>query len=123
MKKFNADKELRKLIKKNNPKIKLLFTLLGLEIIALAGLIYTFYQKNEEKILTAGIVETFTPKESKLTIYLNDQEGLDYPSREAGYVFNKIICQNGSKAVWNEVEWQVDFALDEPDYCQIYFSN
>ena len=123
MKKFNANRELTKLMTKKNPKLRILLALLCFEIIALIGVSYAFYQSNDSKTLVAGTVGTFTQDDIKFKVYLNDVLTDSFPASDEGYTYSRAVCNNNSPATWDNNNWQLNVVLSQPDICQIYFIN
>ncbi len=76
--------------------------------------------KNENKE-NNKIVEN----KNSLLSYTIDGEKVDKkPTKEEGYIVNKIICDNGSDIMWDNDNWEVELTkVESKDRCKIDFTK
>ena len=57
--------------------------------------------------------------------YTLDGEKTDVkPTKESGYIANKISCKNGSNLIWDNTNWEVEIIkLESSDVCNIDFTR
>lgn len=75
---------------------------------------------NKEKGESKKLVET-----KNMLSYTIDGEKTDIkPTKEAGYIVNKIICDNSSILVWDNDNWQVELTkINSNDRCKVDFTK
>ena len=111
MKKFNAEKELRKLQFRRNKGKYIKLGLIGLVVIlAFVGGFYFSQSKYEEsnslEIINSK-VNSFTAKDYIIASYINGEESSAIPFKEDGYAFDHVECDSNAVARWDNAncEW------------------
>lgn len=70
--------------------------------------------QNKYKNLTSNIM---------IAAYINGKASNDFPSKELGYIFDKIECTNGADISWDSANWGFSISEDIKDTtCNIYFT-
>ncbi len=122
MRVFNPEKELRKIQKGNKNKVILGVCLLLL-IVAI-GSSYALYQIKYNKRIIYTTVDKFYSKDIQLAVYVDNKKQEDFPSKEEGYLYEGIECENEDiTASFNSETWKLELKLDKPNRCNIKFTS
>ena len=121
MKKFNAEKELNKVMRKKYSKSKFVTLTIVLAIIIFFGFSYAFYQINISKSFVAGKVGEFVIPDIKVVTYIDNARVEDFPTNDGSYEFSYVTCENGSDASWDNDNWKLNISLTQADICSVYF--
>ena len=72
--------------------------------------------KNEDKQISFNTDEM-------LSYTIDGNPASEKPTKEAGYIVNKITCNNGSNLVWNNDKWEVELNSVKVDLCTVDFTK
>ncbi len=116
MRKFNAEKELKKSRRKYTKK-HLVFSLLGLIGLTILGISFAYYDVNESSIVINGDVKA----PINITVMKGEEQVTNFPTSAEGYEFDRVECINSTTYTWDEANWQVNFNFTGNDDCVVYF--
>ena len=68
-------------------------------------------------------IKDFNKNFKSLAIFTNETEVNEFPTKESGYNFLKVTCDNNSTGAWDATEWKLTMSFKGPDQCNIYFSD
>ena len=95
--------------------------------ICLIAEIYFTYSKfsvTKEDEVVKTTVGNFIYGDVVIGAYINGEYFKSIPSKNDGYVVDKIICDNDTQATWNYESWSLNTAnLSKRSKCNIYFKN
>ena len=84
-------------------------------IILILVLSFKFNKKTEEKINEEVINEY-------IASYFDGEYQTEIPGKADGYVVDKVVCDNGATATWNNEEWGINIRnATQKIKCSIYF--
>ncbi len=122
MKKFNPEKELRKIQKGN--KNKIIFSVIALLLIIAIGSSYALYQIRYNKQIIYTTVDNFYQNDVSLSVYIDGNKKTDpnsFPEQNSGKIFSHITCENGGTGYFDNKEWKLKLETTEQDRCNVYF--
>ena len=126
MKKFNKDKYLKKLKLKRFWQSNSRYFYIGVPCI-LCGIlgIYFAYSKffvTQEDAVVQTSVGNFIYGDVIINNYVNGQYTVEAPAQGAGYKVDKIVCDNGATATWDNKDWGPTITnVTRRSKCNIYF--
>ena len=126
MKKFNRDKFLNKLRKKNKLQTyrRIVFMVLPWFLVLILGfyLTYAKYFVKEESEVVKTTVGDFLYGDVVIGAYINGEYASELPKKGTGYVAEKVVCDNDTVGEWNDDEWYlITKNLTKRSKCNIYF--
>ena len=126
MKKFNKDKYLRKLKFKRYWQNNSRYFYIGIPcLLCLILGIYFAYSKffvsSEEEVIRTTVGE-FIYGDIIMTPYVDGQYSSTFPEKKTGINVEKVVCDNGVTASWNEDKWGLYATnLSKRTKCSVYF--
>lgn len=121
MKVFNAEKELKKLnrrFSKRNLGIGIFAILIALTI----GSSYAIFSiPKQDHVILKGTVGDFTVKDIQLAVLVEGEKQDNFPAKGSGYMFDSVICDNGTTGTWDSNSWNIKIYFKGPDKCIISF--
>ncbi len=122
MRVFNPEKELNKIQKGN--KNKIIIGVISLLLIIAIGSSYALYQIKYNKRIIYTTVDKFYSKDIQISVYIDNVKKEDFPSKEEGYLYEGIECENENvTANFNSETWELELKLDKPNRCNIKFTS
>ena len=88
-------------------------------LITLIGLLILTGCESEKKEESKQVVET-----NRMLSYTIDGEvAKEKPTKEDGYIVNKIVCDNGTDMMWDNDNWEVELTeIKSKDRCIVDFT-
>ena len=126
MKKFNKDKYLRKLKLKRYWQNNSRYFYIGIPcLLCLVLGIYFAYSKffvaSEEEVVRTTVGE-FIYGDIIMTPYVDGQYSSTFPEKKTGINVEKVVCDNGVTASWDEDKWGLYATnLSKRTKCSVYF--
>ena len=126
MKKFNKDKYLRKLKLKRYWQNNSRYFYIGIPcLLCLVLGIYFAYSKffvtGEEEVIRTTVGE-FIYGDIIMTPYVDGQYSSTFPEKKTGINVEKVVCDNGVTASWDEDKWGLYATnLSKRTKCSVYF--
>ena len=126
MKKFNREKALRKIEfqRKWRRCSRYVYIAIPCVLCGILGL-YLAYSKffvTQENDVVQTKVGDFVYGDVIINNYVNGQYTVEAPARGTGYKVDKIVCDNGATATWDNVEWGPTIVnVTKRSKCNIYF--
>ena len=126
MKKFNKDKYLRKLKLKRYWQNNSRYFYIGIPcLLCLVLCIYFAYSKffisSEEDVVRTTVGE-FIYGDIIMTPYIDGQYSSAFPEKKTGINVEKVVCDNGVTASWDEDKWGLYATnLSKRTKCSVYF--
>ena len=126
MKKFNKDKYLRKLKLKRYWQTNSRYFYIGIPcLLCLVLGIYFAYSKffvtGEEEVIRTTVGE-FIYGDIIMTPYVDGQYSSTFPEKKTGINVEKVVCDNGATASWNDDKWGLYATnLSKRTKCSVYF--
>ena len=126
MKKFNKDKYLRKLKLKRYWQNNSRYFYIGIPcLLCLVLGIYFAYSKffvsSEEEVVRTTVGE-FIYGDIIMTPYVDGQYSTTFPEKKTGINVEKVVCDNGVTASWDEDKWGLYATnLSKRTKCSVYF--
>ena len=126
MKKFNKDKYLRKLRLKRYWQNNSRYFYVGIScLLCLVLGIYFAYSKffvaSEEEVVRTTVGE-FIYGDIIMTPYVDGQYSSTFPEKKTGINVEKVVCDNGVTASWDEDKWGLHATnLSKRTKCSVYF--
>ena len=108
MRRFNPEKELKKKIQRGN-RNKIILFVISLLVVGVIGYSFALYQVRYSKRIIYTKVAPFNNKDIELAVYLDGSlsSNNDFPVKNSGYRYDKIVCDNGSTAEFNTIKWNL----------------
>ena len=124
MKKFNKDKYLKKL--KFNKYKRYLYIGIPCILVLLIGIYFAYSKfsvfKEEEVVRTT--VGDFISGDAVIGAYIDGEYSKSIPSKNDGYVVDKIVCDNDASASWDNDAWGIALTnMTKRTKCNIYFET
>ena len=97
-------------------------TILSLVLIGTISIIYFTYSKfsstNEET------VEPFIKNDDFIASYIDGEWSNEIPGKNDGYIVDKIVCDNGATATWDNEEWGINIRnATKKIKCSVFFKQ
>ncbi len=121
MRKFNPEKELKKI--QHGNKNKLIFGVCLLLVIVAIGSSYALYQVKYNKRIIYTTVEPFYSKDMQLAVYVNGVRKEEFPEKSDNMLYGGYECERGSKITFNKDKWNITLETNHPDKCNIIFGK
>ena len=123
MKAFNPEKELKRL----NRKFGKRNLIIGIFIILIAltiGSSYAIFSITKQShVILSGKVGEFTTNDIQLAVLVEGEKTDKFPEKGSGYIFDSLICDNGTTGTWDNNLWILNVAYSKPDKCTVNFSE
>ena len=126
MKKFNKNKYLRKLEFKRYWQTNSRYFYIGIPcLLCLVLGIYFAYSKffvSSEEEVVRTTVGNFIYWDIIMTAYVDGEYSTTFPEKKTGINVEKVVCDNGVTASWNEDKWGLYATnLNKRTKCSVYF--
>ena len=100
-------------------------TILSLVIIVTISIIYFTYSKftsKNEMTAYETTVEPFINNDDLIASYIDGEWSNEIPGKNDGYVVDKIVCDNGATATWDNDEWGINIRnATKKIKCSVFF--
>ena len=100
-------------------------TVLSLILIVTISIIYFTYSKftsTNEVTAYETTVEPFIKNDYFIASYIDGEWSNEIPGKDDGYVVDKIVCDNGATATWDNEEWGINIRnATQKIKCSVYF--
>ena len=100
-------------------------TILSLVLIVTISIIYFTYSKftsTNEATAYETTVEPFIKNDYFIASYVDGVWSDTIPGKDDGYVVDKIVCDNGATATWDDEEWGINVRnATQKIKCSVYF--
>ena len=100
-------------------------TILSLVLIVTISIIYFTYSKftsTNEATAYETTVEPFIKNDYFIASYVDGVWSDTIPGKDAGYIVDKIVCDNGATATWDDEEWGINVRnATKKIKCSVYF--
>ena len=128
MKKFDKNKYLKKIKIKRWLSNYSRYLYLGLSCILVCTLgVYLAYSKffvSKEEAVIKTTVGNFTHGDVVIGAYIDNEYSSTIPGKNAGYVVEKVACDNGATGEWNNDKWGLlTTNLSKRTKCNVYFKK
>ncbi len=121
MKKFNPDKELRRI--ENNNRNRIVFAIFVLLLIITIGSTYALYQVRHTNKLVFNTVSEFVKKDIVVSVLIDDESKPEFPTKEDGYLYSGYECENDGVITFDDDNWKFTLENNKPDKCVIKFTS
>ena len=102
-------------------------TIISLVLIVTISIIYFTYSKftsTSEATAYETTVEPFIKNDYFIASYIDGEWSNEIPGKEDGYAVDKIVCDNGATATWDNEEWGINIRnATKKIKCSIYFKK
>ena len=100
-------------------------TILSLVLIITISIIYFTYSKfssSNEMTMYETTVEPFIKNDYFIASYIDGEWSNEIPSKDDGYVVDKIVCDNGATGTWDNEEWGINIRnATKKIKCSVFF--
>ena len=100
-------------------------TILSLVLIVTISIIYFTYSKfssSNEMTMYETTVEPFIKNDYFIASYIDGEWSNEIPGKDDGYIVDKVVCDNGATAIWNDEEWGINIRnATKKVKCSVYF--
>ena len=100
-------------------------TILSLVLIVTISIIYFTYSKfssSNEMTMYETTVEPFIKNDYFIASYIDGEWSNEIPSKDDGYVVDKIVCDNGATGTWDNEEWGINIRnATKKIKCSVFF--
>ena len=100
-------------------------TILSLVLIVTISIIYFTYSKftsKNEMTAYETTVEPFIKNDYFIASYIDGEWSNEIPGKDDGYVVDKIVCDNGATATWDNEEWGINIRnATKKIKCSVFF--
>ncbi len=122
MRRFNPEKELKKI--ENGNRNKILYSIIALLLIVAVGSTYALYQVRHTKSLVYTTVGDFKKRDIYLSVLVDGKTQGDFPKNNEGKIYSGIECDKEySEAYFDNTEWKLHFTSDGPNKCTVKFET
>ncbi len=121
MKRFNPEKELRKIEKSNRNKI--IVGICSLLLIIAIGSTYALYQVRHTNKLVFNTVDEFIKKDITVSVLIDNESKPEFPAKEDGYLYSGYECENDGVITFDDDNWKFTLENNKPDKCVIKFTS
>ena len=102
-------------------------TILSLVLIVTISIIYFTYSKftsTNEATVYETTVEPFIKNDYFIASYIDGEWSNEIPGKDDGYGVDKIVCDNGATATWDNDEWGINIRnATKKIKCGVYFKK
>ena len=102
-------------------------TILSLVLIVTISIIYFTYSKfssTNEMAMYETTVEPFIKNDDFIASYIEGEYQTEIPSKDDGYVVDKVVCDNGVIGTWDNEEWGINIRnATKKIKCGVYFKK
>ncbi len=99
--------------------IKKVITILIIGVIIILLLTFHFLDNKKEES-----IKDYIDNESILAYTIDGEVAKEKPTKELGYIVNKIVCDNGSDVMWDNDNWEVELTdVKGKDRCMVDFTK
>ncbi len=119
MRRFNPEKELRRIEHKNRNKI--IIGICSLLLIIAIGSTYALYQVRHTNKLVFNTVGEFKKRDIYLSVLVNGETQNEFPGKEDGYAFSGYECDGDANVTFDPDKWIASVNSNGPDKCTIKF--
>ena len=100
-------------------------TIILLFLIVTISIIYFTYSKfssSNEMTMYETTVEPFIKNDYFIASYIDGEWSNEIPSKNDGYIVDKIVCDNGATGAWNYSKWSIEIEnATKKIKCGVYF--
>ena len=100
-------------------------TILSFVLIVTISIIYFTYSKfssTNEATAYETTVEPFIKNDDFIASYIDGEWSNEIPGKDDGYVVDKIVCDNGATATWDNEEWGINIRnATKKIKCSVFF--
>ena len=100
-------------------------TILSLVLMVTISIIYFTYSKfssTNEVTAYETTVEPFIKNDYFIASYIDGEWSNEIPGKDDGYVVDKIVCDNGATATWDNEEWGINIRnATKKIKCSVFF--
>ena len=100
-------------------------TILSLVLIVTISIIYFTYSKfssSNEMTIYETTVEPFIKNDYFIASYIDGEWSNEIPGKDDGYIVDKVVCDNGATAIWDDEEWGINVRnATKKVKCSVYF--
>ena len=102
-------------------------TILSLVLIVTISIIYFTYSKfssSNEVTMYETTVEPFIKNDYFIASYIDGEWSNNIPGKNDGYIVDKIVCDNGATATWDNEEWGINIRnATKKIKCSVFFKQ
>ena len=102
-------------------------TIILLFLIVTISIIYFTYSKfssSNEMTMYETTVEPFIKNDYFIASYIDGEWSNEIPGKNDGYIVDKIVCDNGATATWDNDEWGINIRnATKKINCGVYFEK
>ena len=102
-------------------------TILSLVLIVTISIIYFTYSKftsTNEATVYETTVEPFIKNDYFIASYIDGEWSNEIPGKDDGYAVDKIVCDNGATATWDDDEWGINIRnATQKIKCSVFFKK
>ena len=96
-------------------------------VLVILGIIYFSYSKfssSNEMTMYETTVEPFIKNDYFIASYINGEWSDSIPGKDAGYVVDKIVCDNGATGTWDNDKWAITIEnATKKIKCSVFFKE
>ena len=100
-------------------------TILSLVLIVTISIIYFTYSKfssSNEATMYETIVEPFIKNDYFIASYIDGEWSNEIPSKNDGYIIDKVVCDNGATGTWDYNDWEIRISnATKKTKCSLFF--
>ena len=100
-------------------------TILSLVLIVTISIIYFTYSKfssTNEATMYETTVEPFIKNDYFIASYIDGEWSNEIPSKNDGYIIDKVVCDNGATGTWDYSTWSINVSnATKKIKCGVYF--
>lgn len=123
MKAFNPEKELKRLNRKFG-KRNLIIGIFAILISLTIGSSYAIFSITKQShVILSGKVGEFTTNDIQLAVLVEGEKTDKFPEKGSGYIFDSLICDNGTTGTWDSNSWNIKIYFKGPDKCVVNFAK
>ena len=100
-------------------------TILSLVLIVTISIIYFTYSKfssSNEATMYETTVEPFIKNDYFIASYIDGEWSNEIPSKNDGYIIDKVVCDNGAIGTWDYNDWEIRISnTTKKTKCSLFF--
>ena len=100
-------------------------TILSLVLIVTISIIYFTYSKfssSNEMTMYETTVEPFIKNDYFIASYIDGEWSNEIPSKNDGYIIDKVVCDNGAVGTWDYNDWEIRISnATKKTKCSLFF--